>query len=44
MDYGKHTYSAPALRVVGALMEQSFLLSWVNGVVDPGMDEPWGDF
>ena len=37
-------YDAPAVRVVDARLELSFLLSGGNGDIDPGTDDPWGDF
>jgi hypothetical protein len=44
MHNEKNTYSAPAFRVVDARLEQSFLQSGGNGTIDPGTDDPWGDF
>lgn len=40
----KHPYEAPAVRVVDARLEASFLQSGGNGNIDPGADDPWGDF
>ena len=37
-------YDAPAVRVVDARLELSFLLSGGDGDIDPGTDDPWGDF
>ena len=40
----KHPYDAPAVRVVDARLETSFLQSGGEGNIDPGTDDPWGDF
>ena len=40
----KHPYMAPAVRTVDTRLEQEFLQSGGNGNIDPGTDDPWGDF
>ena len=40
----KQPYDAPAVRVVDARLELSFLQSGGNGDIDPGTDDPWGDY
>ena len=40
----KLPYDAPALRVVDARLELSFLQSGGEGNIDPGTDDPWGDY
>ena len=37
-------YEAPAVRVVDIRLELSFLQSEGGGNIDPGTDDPWGDF
>ena len=44
MDMNKLEYQAPVVRVVEASLELSFLQSGGNGSIDPGTDDPWGDF
>jgi hypothetical protein len=38
------TYEEPAVRVVDLRTEWSFLLSGGEGNIDPGTDDPWGDY
>ena len=40
----KLQYETPGLRVVDAQPELSFLQSGGNGNIDPGTDDPWGDY
>ena len=40
----KLEYAAPTVRVVETLLELSFLQSGGGGNIDPGTDDPWGDF
>ena len=40
----KLTYEAPAVRVVDTHLESRFLQSGGNGNIDPGTDDPWGDY
>jgi hypothetical protein len=44
MGMNKLEYQAPAVRVVEAFLELSFLQSGGNGTIDPGTDDPWGDY
>jgi len=44
MKKEKLLYTAPAQRVVDLQPELSFLQSGGNGNIDPGTDDPWGDF
>ena len=46
MKLEKLTYSAPAMDVVDLRPECNFLQSGEegNGNIDPGTDDPWGDF
>ena len=37
-------YEAPAGRVVDTRLELSFLQSEGGGNIDPGTDDPWGEF
>jgi hypothetical protein len=37
-------YQAPAMRVVETRMDLCFLRSGGEGNIDPGTDDPWGDF
>ena len=41
---GSIPYDAPAVRVVDTRQELSFLQSGGNGTIDPGTDDPWGEF
>ena len=43
MKKDKLEYTAPAMRVVDARMELNFLQTG-GGNIDPGTDDPWGDF
>ena len=43
MKENKREYTAPAMRVVDARMELNFLQTG-GGNIDPGTDDPWGDF
>ena len=40
----KLEYTAPDLRVVDVRPEGNFLQSGGGGNIDPGTDDPWGDF
>ena len=44
MKSEKHTYTVPVVRVVDTRLEWSFLQSGGDGNIDPGTDDPWGDF
>ena len=44
MNYEKLSYDAPAVRVVDTRLELTFLQSGGSGNIDPGQDDPWGDF
>ena len=44
MEFKKQEYSAPVVRVVDTHLEFSFLQSGGDGNIDPGTDDPWGDF
>ena len=44
MKYEKPKYEAPAVRVVDTHLESCFLQSGGSGNIDPGTDDPWGDF
>lgn len=37
-------YETPSVRVVDTRLELSFLQSGGDGNIDPGTDDPWGDF
>ena len=37
-------YETPVLRVVDVQPELAFLQSGGNGQIDPGTDDPWGDY
>ena len=37
-------YEAPSVRVVDTRLELNFLQSGGNGGIDPGTDDPWGEF
>ena len=43
MKLDKLDYVVPAVRVVDTRLELSFLLSG-EGDIDPGTDDPWGDY
>ena len=40
----KQEYSTPVARVVETHPELNFLQSGGSGTIDPGTDDPWGDF
>ena len=40
----KNEYVAPVVRVVDTCLECGFLQSGGDGNIDPGTDDPWGDF
>ena len=40
----KELYMTPAVRVVDACLETAFLQSGGSGQIDPGTDDPWGDY
>ena len=44
MKKEKLTYVSPAQRVVDLQPELNFLQSGGNGNIDPGTDDPWGDY
>ena len=44
MKLEKLDYLAPAARVVDTRLELSFLQSGGDGNIDPGTDDPWGDY
>jgi hypothetical protein len=44
MEKDKLMYVIPAVRVVDARLEWNFLQSGGEGNIDPGTDDPWGDF
>ena len=37
-------YEAPSVRVVDTRLELNFLQSGGTGGIDPGTDDPWGEF
>ena len=37
-------YEKPMVRMVDVRTEWNFLLSGGNGDIDPGTDDPWGDY
>ena len=40
----KTMYETPLVRVVDARLELNFLQSRGDGNIDPGIDDPWGDY
>jgi hypothetical protein len=44
MKQEKLLYTTPALRVVDLQPDLNFLQSGGNGNIDPGTDDPWGDY
>lgn len=44
MNTKKQHYETPAVRVVDTRLETAFLQSGGNGNIDPGTDDPWGEF
>ena len=44
MDMNKTDYEAPLVRMVETRQELCFLQSGESGTIDPGMDDPWGDY
>ncbi len=40
----KELYVTPVVRLVDACLETSFLQSGGTGQIDPGTDDPWGDY
>ena len=44
MEQEKLLYIAPVVRVVDTRPELNFLQSGGSGTIDPGTDDPWGDF
>ena len=44
MKKEQNQYEAPFARVVDTRLELSFLQSQGGGNIDPGTDDPWGDF
>ena len=43
MQEYRHPYLQPAVRVVDTRLETTFLQSG-GGNIDPGTDDPWGEF
>lgn len=43
MKNDRQNYETPAVRVVDTRLEVNFLQSG-GGNIDPGTDDPWGDF
>ena len=44
MNNDRHPYEAPSVRAVDTRLERSFLQSGGDGNIDPGTDDPWGEF
>lgn len=44
MERDKTTYETPVVRVVDTCLEWGFLQSGGDGNIDPGIDDPWGDY
>jgi hypothetical protein len=44
MKKEKNTYLVPVVRVVETRPELHFLQSGGDGNIDPGMDDPWGNY
>ncbi|MBQ9192535.1 MAG: hypothetical protein IJ156_02295 [Bacteroidales bacterium] len=44
LETNRLPYDAPVVRVVDTRPELSFLQSGGTGTIDPGTDDPWGDF
>ena len=44
MKKNEPNYEAPAVRVVDTRLETAFLQSGGTGSIDPGTDDPWGDY
>ena len=44
MEMNKTMYETPLVRVVDTRLELNFLQSGGDGNIDPGIDDPWGDF
>lgn len=44
MNTDRQHYETPAVRVVDTRLETAFLQSGGNGNIDPGTDDPWGEF
>lgn len=44
MNTDRQHYETPTVRVVDTRLETAFLQSGGNGNIDPGTDDPWGDF
>ena len=44
MKMEKLTYLAPAIYVVDMRPECNYLQSGEDGNIDPGTDDPWGDY
>ena len=44
MKKGLIQYETPSVRVVDTRLELNFLQSGGGGNIDPGTDDPWGDF
>ena len=43
MKNDRQNYETPAVRVVDTRLEMNFLRSG-GGNIDPGTDDPWGDY
>lgn len=44
MKKDKSFYETPAVRVVDTRLDVNFLQSGGDGNIDPGIDDPWGDY
>ena len=44
MNTDRQHYETPAVRVVDTRLETAFLQSGGNGNIDPGTDDPGGEF
>ena len=44
MKMDKTTYETPVVRVLDTRLEWNFLQSGGEGNIDPGIDDPWGDY
>ena len=44
MKNDRQNYETPAVRVVDTRLELSFLQSGGSGNIDPGTDDPWGEY
>ena len=44
MEMNKKTYENQLVRVMDTRLELDFLQSGGDGNIDPGIDDPWGDY